>query len=211
MFLLGLFAASLSVTIRVCHKRWYTNTFLTVKLNGVIKKNVPEPSLSNIQKYSRAINIGSRIDEKLKSHVDRAEVVKNEWTLHDLRYDIDMILEFLQQTLGSNRDETIAATTDDKMSGGTILDRDCAISKVLKAKGTLREWISGIETRGELYERSKEADHTEEDGDGDKDEGDIDYGNDKNAEDMMLIVVNEVVDQVPYVHENFAAAQMRAK
>lgn len=154
MFLLGLFAASLSLTIRVYHSRWYTNTFLTVKLNGIIKKNIPEPSLSNIQKYSRAINIGSTIDENLKSHVDREEVVKNEWMLHDLRYAIDMILEFLQRTLGSNRDETIAATIDNKMSSGTTLDRDFAIAKVLKAKGNLRDLIVGIESRGELYERS---------------------------------------------------------
>ena len=189
----------------------YTDTFVTVQLNGEIKKNVPVPTLSNIEKYSRTINIGRRNDANLKSHVDDAEVVKNEWTLPDLRYDIDMILDFLKGTLGSNRDEATAPTTHNKMSGGAILDKDCAISKVLKAKGNLREWITGIESRGELYERPNEADPNEEDGDGDEEEGDMDNGNEENVEDMTLIPVDEVVDEVPYVDENISAAQTRAK
>ena len=189
----------------------FSDTFLTVQLNGEIKKNVPLATLSSIEKYSKTINIGRRNDENLKSHVDQAEVVKNEWTLPDLRYDIDMILEFLKRTLGSNRELAIAPTTHNKMSGGTILEKDCAISKVLKAKKNLREWIIGIETKGELYERSKEADPTEENGDGDEDEGNIDYENEEIAEDMMLIAVDDVVDEVPYVDENIAAAQVRAK
>jgi hypothetical protein len=189
----------------------FSDTFLTLQLNGEIKKNLPSPTLSNIEKYSKTINIGRRNDANLKSHVDHAEVVKNEWTLPDLRYDIDMILEFLKNKLGRNRDEAIAATTDNKMSGGTILEKDCAISKVWKAKGNLREWIIGIESRGELYERPMEADPNEEDGDGVEDEGDIDYGNDENADDMMLIAVDDVVDEVPFVDENIAAAQVRAK
>ena len=189
----------------------YTDTFVTVQLNGEIRKNIPVPTLSSIEKYSKTINIGRRNDANLKSHVDNAEVVKNEWTLPDLRYDIDMILDFLKRTLGSNRDEAIAPTTHNKMSGGTILDKDCAISKVLHAKGKLRDWIIGIENRGELYERPNEADSNEEDGDGDGDEGDMDDGNEENTEDMMLIPVDEVVDEVPYVDENISAAQIRAK
>jgi hypothetical protein len=117
----------------------YTDTFVTVQLNGEIRKNIPVPTLSSIEKYSKTINIGRRNDANLKSHVDNAEVVKSEWTLPDLRYDIDMILDFLKRTLGSNRDEAIAPTTHNKMSGGTILDKDCAISKVLQAKGKLRD------------------------------------------------------------------------
>ena len=186
----------------------YTDTFVTVQLNGDIKKNVLVPTLSSIEKYSRTINIGRRNDSNLKSHVDNAEVVKNEWTLPDLRYDIDMILKSLRRTLGSNRDEDIASTTHNKMSGGTILDKDCAISKVLKAKGNLRDWINGIESRGELYERPNEADPNEEDGDGDEEEGDMDNGNEENVEDMALIPVDEVVDEVPYVDENISAAQI---
>ena len=73
----------------------FSDTFLTVQLNGEIKKNVPLATLSSIEKYSKTINIGRRNDENLKSHVDQAEVVKNEWTLPDLRYDIDMIMDFL--------------------------------------------------------------------------------------------------------------------
>ena len=77
MFLLGVFMRRLYLTISVCRKGWYmyTDTFLTVQWNGEIKKNVPEPTLSNIEKYCRAINIGRRIDENLKSHVDNAEIV----------------------------------------------------------------------------------------------------------------------------------------
>ena len=175
----------------------YTDTFVTVQLNGEIKKNVPVPTRSNIEKYSRTINIGRRNDANLKSHVDDAEVVKNEWTLPDLRYDIDMILDFLIRTLGSNRDEAIASTTHNKMSGGTILDKDCAISRVLQAKRKLRDWIIGIQSRGELYERPNEADPNEEDEDGDGDEGDMDNGNEENVDDLMLIPVDEVVDEVP--------------
>ena len=117
----------------------FSDTFLTVQLNGEIKKNVPLATLSSIEKYSKTINIGRRNDANLKSHVDQTEVVKNEWTLPDLRYDIDMILEFLKNKLGTSRDEAIAATIDNKISGGTILEKDCAISKVWKAKGNLRE------------------------------------------------------------------------
>ena len=72
----------------------------------------------------------------------------------------------------------------------------------------MRDWIIGIESRGELYERLLEADPNEEDGDGDGDDGDMANGNEENAEDMMLIAVHEVVDEVPYVGENFAAAQI---
>ena len=72
----------------------------------------------------------------------------------------------------------------------------------------MRDWIIGIESRGELYERLFEADPNEEDGDGDGDDGDMANGNEENAEDMMLIAVHEVVDEVPYVGENFAAAQI---
>lgn len=122
-----------------------------------------------------------------------------------------MILKSLRRTLGSNRDEAIASTTHNKMSGGTILDKDCAISKVLQAKGKLRDWVIGIESRGELCERPNEADLNVEDEDGDGDEGDMDNGNEENVEDMTLIAVHEVVDEVPYVDENFAAAQTRAK
>ena len=165
----------------------YNDTFVTVQLNGEIRKNIPVPTLSSIEKYSKTINIGRRNDANLKSHVDNAEVVKSEWTLPDLRYDIDMILDFLKRTLGSNRDEAIAPTTHNKMSGGTILDTDCAI---LRAKGKLRDWIIGIKSRGELYERPNEADPNEEDGDGDgdRDEEDIDDGNEESVEDRMLSV-----------------------
>ena len=76
IFLLGVFMRRLYLIISVCRKGWYTDTFLTVQLSGEIKKNVPEPTLSNIEiKYCRAINIGRRIDENLKSHVDNAEIV----------------------------------------------------------------------------------------------------------------------------------------
>jgi len=44
-------------------------------LNREIKKNVPVPTRSNNEKHSRAINIGRRIDENLKSCVDNAEIV----------------------------------------------------------------------------------------------------------------------------------------
>ena len=54
----------------------YTDTFVTVQLNGDIKKNVPVPTLSSIEKYNRTINIGRRNDSNLKSHVDNAEVAK---------------------------------------------------------------------------------------------------------------------------------------
>ena len=64
----------------------YTDTFVTVQLNREIRKNIPVPTLSSIEKYSKTINIGRRNDANLKSHVDNAEVVKNEWTLPDLRY-----------------------------------------------------------------------------------------------------------------------------
>jgi hypothetical protein len=46
-----------------------------VQLNREIKKNVPAPTDSNIEKHSRTINIGRRIDENLKSCVDNAEIV----------------------------------------------------------------------------------------------------------------------------------------
>ncbi len=72
----------------------------------------------------------------------------------------------------------------------------------------MRDWIIGIESRGELYERLLEADPNEEDGDEDGDDGDMANGNEENAEDMMLIAVHKVVDEVPYVGENFAAAQI---
>ena len=122
-----------------------------------------------------------------------------------------MILDFLKRTLGSNRDEATAPTTHNKMSGGTILDKgnpkDCAISKVLKAKGNLRDWVIGIESRGELYERPNEADLNVEDEDGDGDEGDMGNGNEENVEDMTLVAVDEVVDEGPYVDENIMEAQ----
>ena len=78
MFLLGVFMRRLYLTISVCRKGWYTDTFLTVQLNGEIKKNVALATLSSIEKYSKTINIGRRNDANLKSHVDNAEVVKNE-------------------------------------------------------------------------------------------------------------------------------------
>ena len=53
----------------------YTDTFVTVQLNGEIRKNIPVPTLSSIEKYSKTINIGRRNDANLKSHVDNAEVV----------------------------------------------------------------------------------------------------------------------------------------
>ena len=132
MFLLRVFIrVFFYLTISVCREGWYTDTFLPVQLNREIKKNVPAPTRSNIEKHSRAINIGRRNDKNLKSNVDNADFLKNEWTLPDLRYDIDMIMEFLIRTLGSNRNEAIAETTHNKMSGGSILDKDFAILKVL--------------------------------------------------------------------------------
>jgi hypothetical protein len=75
MFLLGVFMQRLHLTISVCRGGWYTDTFLPVQLNREIKKNVPVPTRSNNEKHSRAINIGRRIDENLKSCVDNAEIV----------------------------------------------------------------------------------------------------------------------------------------
>ena len=75
VFLLGVFMHRLHLTISVCREGWYTDTFLPVQLNREIKKNVPAPTDSNIEKHSRTINIGKRIDEILKSCVDNAEIV----------------------------------------------------------------------------------------------------------------------------------------
>ena len=167
--------------------------------------------MESIARYSKSINVGRRNDENMKKFVDD-DIKRDEWSVPSMKVDIQLIANYFANTLGATIADVTKTSTDSRMSHGPILKRDCAISKVMKAKPDLKKWIQELQTNNKLY-GCPAADGNGED---ENEEEDVDGGGEGEGvlevDEMDLIEVEEEeLAIVPVVDTSMTEARQRAK
>ena len=147
----------------------------------------------------------------MKTHLDD-EIERDEWSVPSMKVDVELIASYFAITLGATIEEVTRASTYSDMSHGPILKRDCAISKVMKAKQELKEWIKGLQSNHKVYGRPAEDENREEENEAE----DVDCGGEGadlfEVEEMNLIALEEEeLAIVPVLDTSLADARQRAK
>ena len=119
------------------------------QVNLAYRIGVQKPTRECIRKFSKRFEVTRQNHRNMKELYDD-KAVRRDYLVSALG-DVDACAEWYRECFGKNVKEVTSAVIKNKMSGGTMTDKNCGWAAMLAARSNLTKWLRGVVDKGDLY------------------------------------------------------------